>query len=79
LVPLRPLPYREVKRKLESVGFSELAREEVTSNSSNRLMKVCLLQLCLITGKLQLALYEAYCARLDSLLMSSKVYNGSSP
>jgi len=26
-VPLRPLPYREVKRKLETAGFAEVSRK----------------------------------------------------
>jgi len=26
-VPLRPLPYREVKRKLEAAGFTEVSRK----------------------------------------------------
>jgi predicted RNA binding protein YcfA (HicA-like mRNA interferase family) len=27
LVPPRPLPYREVKRKLEAAGFSEVSQQ----------------------------------------------------
>jgi predicted RNA binding protein YcfA (HicA-like mRNA interferase family) len=26
-VPLRPLPYREVKRKLEAAGFTEVSQK----------------------------------------------------
>jgi predicted RNA binding protein YcfA (HicA-like mRNA interferase family) len=26
-VPLRPIPYREVKRKLEAAGFTEVSRK----------------------------------------------------
>ena len=31
-MPLKPLPYREVKRKLEAVGFTEVSQKEAMSN-----------------------------------------------
>jgi hypothetical protein len=36
---MRPLPYREVKRKLEAAGFAEAAKAEVTSSLSKALVK----------------------------------------
>ena len=74
-MPLRALPFREVKRKLEAAGFIEVSRKGSHINLLRRLRKELIRQSCLIIAKSLSAHSEVSYGRPESTRMCSRVYS----